>query len=59
MNPLGVALLIVGGSVFATIVIYYLIDNRMTGILYRARKRVLFPILLGAWALWVTGMFVV
>ena len=59
MNPLGVAFLAVGGSIFASIVIYYLIDNRRTGTLFRAHKRVLFPVLLGSWALWGIGMLVV
>jgi len=58
MHALGITLLAVGGIVFAAGVIYYVIDQRRTGILYRAHKRVLFPIIGAAWACFVAGMLV-
>jgi hypothetical protein len=56
MHALGITLLAIGGPVFAAVVIYYVIDQQRTGILYRAHKRILIPIAVAAWVCFAAGM---
>jgi xanthine/uracil permease len=55
MYAFGLTLAIVGGLVFASGVMYYVVDHMRTGILYRAHKRALFPVILGGWVVAVVG----
>jgi hypothetical protein len=57
MYTLGIVLAIVGGGAFASVVFYYLADSRRTGIQFRAHKKILLPIILAGFAIFVTGAF--
>lgn len=59
MYILGIVMAVIGGVAFASIVVYYLIDHRRTGILYRAHKRVLFPVIVVSWLLFAAGGFTI
>jgi hypothetical protein len=55
MYALGITMSVLGGLTFGSIVVYYLIDHRRTGVLYRKHKRRLFPVAILGWLLVATG----
>ena len=58
MTALALTLLIVGGGVFAVIVIYALIDYKRTGVLYR-KKKLIFPTAIVSFAIFAAGFILV
>ena len=44
-----------GGAAFAAAIGYYLLDNHRTGVLFRAHRKVLFPVLIAGWILFGVG----
>lgn len=55
MHALGITLMVLGGGTFAAVVIYYSSDWRRTGEVYRAHKKILFPIIFLAFLLFLAG----
>jgi hypothetical protein len=58
MTALALTLLIVGGGVFAVIVIYALIDYKRTGVLYR-KKKLIFPTAIVSFVIFAVGFILV
>jgi hypothetical protein len=57
MFAFGIVLVSVGAAVFSLVILYYAIDLRRTQILYRAHKKLLFPVAVAGWAIFVAGAF--
>lgn len=57
MHALGISLMAVGGVTFASVVVYYSRDWSRTGIVYRAHKRILFPVIIVAFIMVTIGAF--
>ena len=55
MYSLGIFFVVTGFATFIGVVIYYLIDERRTGVVFRKNKKILFPILLVAWIIFGIG----
>lgn len=56
MRSLAITLFIIGALPFASGIVYYLIDYRRTGKLYR-KKLPWFPIIISGWVLAAAGVF--
>jgi hypothetical protein len=57
MRSLAITLFVIGALPFASGIVYYLIDYRRTGKLYR-KKLPWFPIIIGGWVLAAAGVLI-
>lgn len=55
MRTLGITLFVIGGTIFGITVLYCIYDAQKTGILYRKKKVMLPPALIG-WLIAMSGM---